>query len=68
MTKTRTVTAASEVRPGDTLHIDDYSNHEVTRVEPFKCGDGEQAYQYHLANGGRTWNRASDSVHVSRVA
>jgi len=68
MNKTRIVTAASEVRPGDILHIDDYSNYAVERVESFKCGDGEQAYQYHLANGGRTWNRASDSVYVSRAA
>lgn len=63
----RTVTAASEVRPGDILHISDYENHAVERVEPFKCGDGEQAFQYHLANGGRTWNRASDSVYVTRA-
>ena len=67
MTKPRSVVAASEVRPGDVLHIDDYSNHEVVRVEPFICGDGEQAYQYHLANGGRTWNRASASVYISRA-
>lgn len=67
MTK-RTLIAASEVTAGDILHIDDYSNHEVVRVEPFKCGDGEQAYQYRLANGGRTWNRAGDSVYVTRAA
>lgn len=64
----RIITKASEVRIGDILHIDDYSNHEVTGIEPFKCGDGEQAYQYHLASGGRTWNRAGDSVYVSRAA
>lgn len=68
MNKTRTVTAASEVKAGDMIHLSDFENHEVTRVEPFNCGDGEQAYQYHLANGGRTWNRASDSVYVTRAA
>lgn len=67
MNKARTVTAASEVRPGDILHISDYENHAVERVEPFKCGDGEQAFQYHLSNGCRTWNRAIDSVYVTRV-
>jgi len=59
--------AASEVRVGDILVIDDYTRRQVARIDMFICGDGEPAYQYHVVNGGTLWNRASDSVIVSRA-